>query len=429
MHLVCMEVQNPDALDTIDRRLTLSSLHTTFNDAIVRLSQSKDIAVQDKDGLTRLHYAVLLNDFGIIELILEQPTAAELANMQDLQGQTPLHLLLASAPLLDSGAPPKIIKFCSLFLERGADPKICTQKGENALHYTVKNQSNDKTFRETRPELLRLFVNHGVPIDSQNCAGETTLHYLCKTEGIINPNLDTRMELLPTLLACRANPNACTHTGETPLHYTITNQLFCRIPPLVQAGANLQAETDHGDTPLHYVFKNYNDVYFRHLSFASTLLELKANPNAQNKMGITPFYALVSRPCGEQTDALGYAMLNAYGANPNVQSKEGFTPLHAAVGGGHLKWVQLLLAHDGTDASVVHAPSLRRAPKLTGGKTPFDLALEMMLVQPQLIGRDSSDTVKLEKFSETGNNSIKAIFTLLLKDLFKRTIEKVNANE
>lgn len=424
-----MDVPEPNALDTIDRRLTLSSCHTPYNEAIVELSQSKYIAAQNKDGLTRLHYAVLISEFDIIELILEQPKAAELTNMQDMYGQTPLHLLLARPPLDDLGTA-KVFTTCSLFLEKGADPSICNMKGENALHCTVKNQSCDRVFNETRPKILQLFVDRGVPIDSQNGAGETVLHYLCKTEDISNPNLNTRMDLLPTLLACRANLNARNHVTETPLHYAVINLFVGNIKPLIKGGASVHAATDLGDTPLHCVFKNYDhnsDYYSAQLDCAPTLLALGADPNAQNRMGITPFYALMSKPHTAKAEDIAKAMLTTYGANPNIRTKEGFTPLHAAVGGRHLKWVTFLLAHPDTDTSIVHAPTLLRAPTLIGGKTAFDLASEMMLMPPPQ-GQDNTVTVKLDNLNETGTNNVKAIFELLQQDLFKRNVEKVNSS-
>ncbi len=424
-----MDVPEPNALDDIDKKLELSSRHTTHHDTIRELSRTHDITAQSQEGLTRLHYAVLIGDYTIVRLMLDQSEVTKIINLQDLGGHTPLHLLLSRPPITGFTAE-KMLALCSLFLEKGADPAICAKRGGNALHYTVATQSTDRDFRAARPELLKLFVSHGVPIDSQNSLGETALHFLYKLADITNPNLRTRMELLPTLLALSANPNARNHVGETPLHYAVINLLCDHIAPLVAGGVSVHEVTNLGDTPLHYVFKTHNrdaDNYFARLAYAPTLLELGANPNAQNKMGITPFYSFMSKPCGEQTNALGYAMLTTYGANPNIRTKEGFTPLHAAVGGRHVKWVKLLLAHPATDTSLVHAPTLLRAQALTGGKTAFDLALEMMLMPPPQ-GRCETDTIKLDNLNENGDNNIKAIFTLLLKDLFKRAIEKVNSS-
>ncbi|MGE0009739.1 MAG: ankyrin repeat domain-containing protein [Candidatus Babeliales bacterium] len=393
--MLCRALDNP-ALAIIDKKLLLAASHTVFEGAIKQLCENKTITAQDKQtGKTRLHYAVQIRDYSSTELLLKHPMATSTVNAQDINGETPLHLLLASTPINEFDAS-QLLKQVTLFLKQGANPLLGNKEKENALHYAIKHHSSDRVFQETRPKLIDLLIEHGVPIDSQNGSGETALHYVFRPHAELESFCFFRHKLLLTLLKHRANPNTQNWLGETSFHFLLKT------------------------------YEESNSEAVQHM------LSAGADPNIQNRLGVTPFYELLLSTCTDAKRKIAILIFFYHDANPNRRTKEGFGALHLAVGLQQLEWVKVLLArtasvfNNATDTSLEHRPTYKNAPVLAKGKTPLDLAEEMLPMPGVTTTSDAvfnTHQLRLAQAREK-NRTIETILDLLKKDNERKLLKK-----
>lgn len=89
-------------------------------------------------------------------------------------------------------------------------------------------------------------------------------------------------------------------------------------------------------------------IYHSPLAFIRQLLELGADPNAEDPAGFPPLMAALSgvnRPgAGRAEVGAIVELLLAFGADPNQRGINDYTALHMAVSGSHLRAAERLLA-------------------------------------------------------------------------------------
>ena len=81
-----------------------------------------------------------------------------------------------------------------------------------------------------------------------------------------------------------AEPDDVDKSGWCALHFAAQDCSETIVKILVNSGANLELREKHGNTPLWRAVSNYRGG----AEVISTLLEAGANPDAENKSGISP---------------------------------------------------------------------------------------------------------------------------------------------
>jgi ankyrin repeat protein len=224
-----------------------------------------------------------------------------------------------------------------------------------------------------------------------------------KTPSSVGTSTDVTMQtstLVPLELiinGAKLDVNLRSAKGETPL------LLVCENPAdeveivkvIVNAGADVNEPDENGWSPLHAA------LYLMNLATAQFLLSRGANPNAQDKFGLTPVMALtlstnfkkeeyldtweqllasgydvtitdkhMSRSilhflsCADRGHILLKSLLEARpGLNVNCRDAHGFTPLHYAAMRKQTDAIELLLSH-GADTNAV-SDTLKLTPFMT----------------------------------------------------------------
>ncbi|MBL9190472.1 MAG: ankyrin repeat domain-containing protein [Opitutaceae bacterium] len=126
--------------------------------------------------------------------------------------------------------------------------------------------------------------------------------------------------------------SAATASAASPLADAVERRDAAAIRALLTDSAIDAAQSD-GTTALHWAARHDD------LATAKALLAAKANPNAQNRYGVTP----LSLACTNGSAPLVTALLDA-GADANLALRGGETPLMTAARTGRLAAVQALLA-------------------------------------------------------------------------------------
>jgi len=161
------------------------------------------------------------------------------------------------------------------------------------------------------------------------------------------------------VIDCGVNPNIQNKDGDTPLHSAALNGKSEVVKLLLEHGADPNIQNKDGMTPLHFATE-YSPWHFAaryspwdsatergYLRVVKLLLEHGADPNIQNKDGMTPLHFATERGSPEVVK-----LLLEHGADPNIQeNKFGWTPLHYAVSRCHVDVVRVLLDH-GADLTI-----------------------------------------------------------------------------
>jgi ankyrin repeat protein len=111
-----------------------------------------------------------------------------------------------------------------LLLESGADPKMTTKDGSNALLFAAGVGYRDKNTRGTEAEALqalKVAIEAGLDIHQTNTRGETALH------GAANRGADTIVQFLADSGAVL---NAKTKQGHTPLDIAMGKAVVTQLP-------------------------------------------------------------------------------------------------------------------------------------------------------------------------------------------------------
>jgi ankyrin repeat protein len=342
--------------------------------------------LQDADGTTPLHKAVLANDVAAVQKLLRSGANPSVANRY---GITPLSLAATNANpamfeiLLKAGADtktslaggetllmtaartgnPEILK---MLLDRGADPNARENtNAETALMWAASQDHADA---------VKLLITHGAELNARSKA----LEY--KTDRF---GLEGVLTILP-----RGNMTA--------LMYAAREGSLSATRALAEGGAALNLTDPDGTTALLLAIIN------SHYDTAALLLEKGADPNLADSAGMAALYAaadmstlaeVFGRPSRKTSDHLtALALIEKllqHGANPNAVLKaptlqrahtpgdrnlgEGATPLMRAARNGDVPAMRMLLQH-GADPGLAqknHVTALILAAGLGRGLGTF----------------------------------------------------------
>lgn len=277
---------SPCGPDGTELRYLFSAIrqrNTKLFDQILKQSSDSCALVNqiDQHGRSAMHVATLCNATDIVEILLEHGAAA---NVQDVDGETPLHLA-GSAYIIE------------LLLSKGkANPNIPNLDGICALHLAV--QRRDIHSVQT---LLRFNADVNT---ADNIRWFTSLHLIAlspRSEVVSSDEVDLGSRIAQVL---------------TSNHDT--------LPP------DLDYQDREGNAPLHYAVQLESEDA---CGIVSVFLERGANPNIRNERNQCPLHLLCHN---EELRALNvfHEILHSmlfHGADPNQQSLTGCTPLHLSL--------------------------------------------------------------------------------------------------
>ena len=230
---------------------------------------------------TPLHWAANRGDREMVRLLLGNQA---ILNVQDLHGDSPLHLAVATYHHDRIEATTDLVK---LMLEKGASPQIANQQGSTPLHLacTADNQCI---------YLAYLLLCHGAQVNAQDSQKRTPLH------------LTRNFEMARFLLESHADPNASDHCGQTPLQAILHPRRRYRKTLWIQLFAN------HG---------------------------LDGSQPCQGFC--TLWHFLASHPhCGVSPECLTRVR-----GSMLTRDEQGRTALHVAIHSGHVELVEWMVEH------------------------------------------------------------------------------------
>ena len=334
-------------------------------------SAPDQVNCKDRRNWTPLHHAAFNQQVAIIQVLVKHGASLEAA---DSDGNTPLHVAATS------GSPDAI----DVLLQAGAkidafnhhrDTPLLNAATEgsapavNALlkHRPAMNVSDGDftplgiaVYRGHR-DVVRLLIDHGANIESQDKNGYTALHVAVlagKTDLVAllltaDAHVDSRSKRGATPLQLAAERGSVDSSslllqygarvdtrdlhGFTALHIAASNGQADVVDFLLAHGADINSRTESGDTPLHWA------AYNGKIDAATLLLQKDANVNASDKDGNTPLHWAAAKGHVEMTE-----LLIANGANMKALTRFGCTPLRGANDFHQVATAKVLLKHGAT---------------------------------------------------------------------------------
>ncbi len=307
---------------------------TTLGRVQQLISSGADVNAQDSDGRSALWWALDKKKNRVTKLLVQSKADV---NQHDYEG---VPLLLKA---LRSNPDTKIIE---MMLKSGANPN----QGDGSFSpLTVAIDAQ-------RSDLVKLLLDSGADVNSQDNYGETPLHKAAAkgNEMVVKVLLDVQ----------GINVNAQNNSGLPPIEVARENrhgkimELLARHPSYNKDYASEKLLREVGA-----LSPDVNKIY--------DLLRLGADVNVRDSNGSTPLD--IGAYSGH--DAVVKLLLTAPGININAQDKNGWTPLHYAIHGGNEAVVKTLLAY----------PGINLAIKSKYGGSPLSQALFMRSPNKKII--------------------------------------------
>uniref|UniRef100_A0A8P4KAM6 Nuclear factor of kappa light polypeptide gene enhancer in B-cells 2 (p49/p100) n=1 Tax=Dicentrarchus labrax TaxID=13489 RepID=A0A8P4KAM6_DICLA len=227
--------------------------YCSTGDARVLLAIQRHLCgVQDGNGDTPLHLAIIHQQTGVIQQLIQTLLSSQQPNIVNTANhlrQTPLHLAVIT----------RQVKVVEALLRAGADPSLLDKDGRGPIHLAVLAGDH----ASLRPLLAHLGERHAHLVNTPDYHGLHPLHLAVRKDGerclrllveggakINAPeqksgntalHLAVRENLFKVL---KADVNACTFGGNTPLHLaaSLGSPTLCSM--LVAAGADKNMEND-----------------------------------------------------------------------------------------------------------------------------------------------------------------------------------------
>ncbi|XP_029652975.1 E3 ubiquitin-protein ligase MIB2 [Octopus sinensis] len=217
-------------------------------------------------GLTSLMVACRLGDTRLVNMFIG---AGANLDISDRFHNTALHYAVI-------GQRCDVV---ALMLSKGADVNIQDVQGNNPLHLALKK----KVSQDIMEALLMTGGRHTIRVNQRNEHGCTPLHLAC--DGGYT-------DIVRLLLTSRADVNTGDNLGNTPLHLSCGGVYADIVKLLVDARADVNKRDTNGHTPLHLAcYGGQTDIVY-------CLLGAGADVNVVNNVnGGTPLHDAVRGQC------------------------------------------------------------------------------------------------------------------------------------
>ncbi len=236
---------------------------------------SGELEHRDTEWATPLCYAIVGGNIRIVELIISRGAIIE----------------PHSKLLLDHAVSTDRVDIVKLLFGNGAD------------------LSKAPRIYDDNSDMSVLLKSHGVPskdINAPDKMGWPPLPYACRGDKGEHP------EKVLSLLELGADIDVRSSKGKTALHCVAKAGFLKVINVLMENGANIDAVDNNGETPLYEAIRSTIKNREKQRAALEALLTKGANPNAENRRGLTPLQAahLLRRTDSEEIVEL----LKKYGA-------------------------------------------------------------------------------------------------------------------
>jgi ankyrin repeat protein len=321
-------------VEHVSRESLFDAISNGDKDEVTRLL-STGTSVHVRDGINNapLHTAILLGNIDIVESLLNYGADFDAIGCK---GKTPLHLAIASRPLVE------------LLLKHSPKLSVQDDEGNTALHYLLNTKNwwaNSNTAAITKS-----ILSSGADVNIKNKLGDSPLHRVV-SDAI--PNDNDYMELVSVFLDYTPDVTSPMRNGQTllsmflnkseiflftgPAHYYYHYDVGPRkgyecLEKFLVAGAD--PNTIIRSKPLIIEYLS-NGVYEENCQTEKTLLQLiqRANIDVVGPAGNDLFHLTLTRAKNhrKRTLVLGvFAIIDALisrNASPNQTNDEGATPL------------------------------------------------------------------------------------------------------
>ncbi|XP_052107145.1 ankyrin repeat domain-containing protein 11-like isoform X4 [Mytilus californianus] len=294
------------------------------------LENGASVKTTDKTGKNALHYCADNLETQCAEMLLMREES--LIHVQDEQGFTPLHMAVigGNVPLL------------KLLVRKGADVDILDADGHTPSHWATGNHL-DGVKVCTHLEILDVLIEQDAELSKCDNHNAYPIHYAAQMNGRDNGHSDAKIgeKVLKKLLDSGIPCDVLDKDRRQPLLWAASagNSESCKL--LVTAGADVNSTDKDGLTALHCAASR------GHSECVDKLKKLGAEVNVADTNGCTAlFYAITlgNKDCTR--------LLLKYGADPNHKDTRGRTPTHCAAIKGCLETVKML---DKSKADLWHA--------------------------------------------------------------------------
>ncbi len=332
----------------------------------------------------RLHVAAEFGFLESIELLLKNNANANV-NVQDNEGRTPLHLAVLG----------KNLPAVEILLKYNADINILDKSDKSALHYAIEKKnlevikvlcnqakinfkiqnksSSDGIFSAMKGHEGKTILQQAVSVNNVNV---TQILLDCKPDLNLKDNSGRAplhlaaefkfLESIELLLENNADVNVLDNEGMTPLHLAVLRKNLPAVEMLLKYKADVNLIDNGNNSAVHYAIRNENLAVIKLLCKQSTInfkIQKKSCPNRFshiiNHEGKTILHVAVSINNEEITQ-----ILLDLKPDLNLKDYSGRAPLHLACELMHLKSIELLLKNN-ADANVLD----------NAGMTPLHLAV------------------------------------------------------
>ncbi|XP_065901847.1 NF-kappa-B inhibitor epsilon-like isoform X2 [Dysidea avara] len=229
------------------------------HDVLLRVSEAHLGTLQDEDGDTPLHLAVIQENFKLVQYLVKLITSVYMSlDIANNLRQTPLHLAVITHQ-------PHMV---SLLVQSGANVNFPDRHGSSSVHLAAQRRDLKCL------QALAMATNPLPDFNLRNFDGLTPVHIATKEACI---------DVLRFLFQMGANKNALDATsGRTALHYAVELENFMLVNYLMEAGVDANATTFAGNTPLHIASgRKMKDI-------VAVLMAYGANPGIANYEGDLP---------------------------------------------------------------------------------------------------------------------------------------------
>lgn len=143
-----------------DNEYGLTALHQSIilnkSDIFIKLiEKGANINITDYLGNTVLHYIIIEKNFNLLRITKNKDFSKTLYNISNLNGLTPLHILI------ESNTDDSILEYLEIFI-KNTNLNIQNNKGETIIHYLVKTDlwKNENIKRILKEKNINLFIQN-----------------------------------------------------------------------------------------------------------------------------------------------------------------------------------------------------------------------------------------------------------------------------